>query len=71
VTVLRYEKQIAGRTYCIEVSAVSAERWRAQLARRPGMPASMMPFYGPTPERAAQELSKWLAMLSAGVAAKT
>jgi hypothetical protein len=57
--------------YCIEVSAVSAERWRAQLARRPGMSAAMMPFYGPTPERAAQELSKWLTMLSPGPMVKT
>jgi hypothetical protein len=71
VTVHRYEEEIAGRMYCIEVSAVSAERWRAQLARRPGMPAAMMPFYGPTPERAAQELSKWLTMLSPGPVAKS
>lgn len=71
MTVHRFEEEIAGRLYCIEVSAVSAERWRAQIARRPGMPGSMMPFYGPTPERAAEELSKWLSMLSAGVAAKT
>jgi hypothetical protein len=71
VTVHHYEEEIAGRLYCIEVSAVSAERWRAQLARRPGMPAAMMPFYGPTPERAAQELSKWLTMLSPGAVPKS
>ena len=71
MTVHRYEEEIAGRLYCIEVSAVSAERWRAQIARRPGMPAAMMPFYGPTPERAAEELSKWLSMLSPGIVAKT
>jgi hypothetical protein len=50
---------------------VSASQWRAQISRRPGMPTSMMPFYGTTPEEAAQELSKWLSMLSAGPVAKT
>jgi hypothetical protein len=60
----RYEELIAGRTYLIEVSEVSALRWRAQIARRPGMPTSLMPFYGQTPEEAAQELSKWLSLVS-------
>jgi hypothetical protein len=63
MNVLRYEEQIAGRTYFIEVSSVSASQWRAQIARRPGMPSSMMPFYGQTPEEAAKQLSKWLAMV--------
>ena len=71
VTVHRFEEEIAGRLYCIEVSAVSAERWRAQIARRPGMSGATMPFYGSTPELAAQELSKWLAMLGGGIVAKT
>ena len=66
MTVHLYEQQIAGRTYHIEVSAVSAERWRAKLARRPGMPTALMPFYGETPERAAQELTNWLALVAAG-----
>ncbi|MEO8682963.1 MAG: hypothetical protein ABI665_28205 [Vicinamibacterales bacterium] len=65
MTVHHYEELIAGRTFHIEVSSVSASRWRAQIAHRPGMPASMMPFYGTTPEEAAQELSKWLSMVSA------
>jgi hypothetical protein len=65
VTVHRYEEQIAGRTYQIEVSPVSASRWRAQIARRPGMPTSMMPFYGQTPDEAAQQLSKWLTIVAA------
>ena len=59
-----FEEVIAGRTYQLEVSAVSASRWRAQIARRPGMPTSLMPFYGPTPEDAAKELSKWLCLVS-------
>ncbi len=62
----RYEEQIAGRTYFIEVSAISQSRWRAQISRLPGMPTSMMPFYGPTPEEAAGELSRWLAMVYNG-----
>ena len=57
MTVHRFEQTIAGRTYHIEVQAVTASRWRAQIARRPGMPTSMMPFYGATPEEAAQQLA--------------
>jgi len=69
VTVHHYEEQIAGRTYQIEVSPVSASRWRAQIVRRPGMPTSLMPFYGQTPDEAAQQLSKWLSLVSTPAAA--
>ena len=62
----RYEEQIAGRTYYIEVRPVSDSRWRAQIARTPGMPTSMMPFYGTTPEQAAHQLSQWLALVYNG-----
>jgi hypothetical protein len=58
-----YEEQIAGRTYQIEVRAVSQSRWRAQIVRLPGMPTSLMPFYGATPEEAARQLSRWLALV--------
>ena len=71
MTVHLYEEQIAGRTYQIEVSAVSETRWRAQIARRPGMPTSLMPFYGQTPDEAARELSKWLSLVAAPVRANT
>ena len=71
LTIHHYEEQIAGRTYQIEVSLVSAERWRAQIARLPGMPTSMMPFYGTTPEEAAHELSKWLSLVSGVAVGKT
>jgi hypothetical protein len=71
VTVHTYEQEIAGRLYLIEVSAVSASRWRAQIARRPGMPTSLMPFYGQTPDEAAGELSKWLSLVSAPATANT
>jgi hypothetical protein len=67
----RYEEQIAGRTYFIEVSSVSASRWRAQIARRPGMPSSMMPFYGQTPDEAAEQLFKWLALVTGGATVKS
>jgi len=67
----RYEELIAGRTYLIEVSEVSAARWRAQIARRPGMSTSLMPFYGQTPEEAAHELSKWLSLVSAPATGNT
>ena len=71
MTVHHYEENIAGRTYKIEVSPVSATRWRAQIARRPGMPTSLMPFYGRTPDEAAQQLSKWLSLVSAPTVVNT
>jgi hypothetical protein len=62
----RYEEHIAGRTYHIEVLPVSDSRWRAQIARLPGMPTALMPFYGRTPEEAAHELGRWLALVYNG-----
>jgi hypothetical protein len=59
VNVHRFEETIGGRTYQIEVTPVG-NRWRAQLRRTPGMPTAMMPFYGQTPDDAAQHLAKWL-----------
>ena len=44
---------------------MSQEQWRAKLARRPGMPTALMPFYGKTPELAARELTNWLSLVSA------
>ena len=66
MNVHRFEEQIAGRTYFIEVSSVSDSRWRAQIVRQPGIPTALMPFYGPTPEQAAQQLSRWLALVYNG-----
>ncbi len=65
VKTYRFEQAIAGRAYVIEVQPVSATRWRAQIARLPGMPTSLMPFYGETPEDAARELTNWLSLVSA------
>jgi hypothetical protein len=61
VMVHQFEQEIGGRTYQIEVTPVS-NRWRAQLRRRPGMPTAMMPFYGATPDEAAGQLTRWLAL---------
>ena len=61
MNVHRFEETIGGRTYQIEVTPVG-NRWRAQLRRTPGMPTAMMPFYGQTPDGAAQQLAHWLTM---------
>ena len=61
VTVHRFEETIDGRAYQIDVTPVS-NRWRAQLRRTKGMPTALMPFYGQTPDEAAQLLFKWLAL---------
>jgi hypothetical protein len=61
VTVHRFEQDIGGRLYQIEVTPVG-NRWRAQLRRLAGMPTALMPFYGPTPEEAAAQLTRWLVL---------
>lgn len=58
----RFEEVINGREYRIEVSNVGRDQWRAQIARQPGGSAALMPFYGRTPDEAAQQLSRWLAL---------
>lgn len=62
VMVHRFEETINGRNYCIEVSGVGVDQWRAQIARPPGGSAALMPFYGRTPDEAAQHLLQWLSM---------
>ena len=62
-TLQHYEEVINGREYLIEVSSVGLGRWRAQIARVPGGCAALMPFYGKTPDEAAGQLSRWLALL--------
>jgi hypothetical protein len=57
----RFNETIGGRAYEIEVTPVN-DRWRAQLRRVPGIPTAMMPFYGPTPDEAARQLSQWLSL---------
>jgi hypothetical protein len=56
----RYQETIGGRSYLIEVKAVSPDRWRAYIVRIPGVPTALMPFYGATPAEAAHQLSDWL-----------
>ena len=58
----RFEKEIGGHLYVIEASPVHADRWRAQIARRPGMASALMPFYGTTPDDAATRLVHWLSL---------
>jgi len=59
VNVIRINETINGRPYVIEVQSVGRNQWRAQLARREATTA-LMPFYGPTPDVAAQLLTGWL-----------
>ncbi len=56
----RFEESIGGRPYLIEVAPVSTDRWRAYIVRIPGVPTALMPFYGRTPDEAAQQLTDWL-----------
>jgi hypothetical protein len=56
-----FDETIGGRDYQIEVTLVR-DRWRAQIRRGPGMPTALMPFYGQTPNEAAQRLSHWLTL---------
>ncbi len=56
----RFEENIGGRPYRIEVVPVSKDRWRAYIVRLPGVPTALMPFYGPTPDAAARQLCDWL-----------
>jgi hypothetical protein len=62
VTVHRVKETINGREYLIEVSNVGVDKWRAQIRRTPGGCCAMMPFYGATPDEAAAQLSRWLAI---------
>jgi len=57
----RFEQEIGGRLYVIEASPIQANRWRAQIARRPGVPSALMPFY-------ATLLVRWLTMAHRGPA---
>ena len=64
VIVHRLKETINGREYHIEVSNVGLDKWRAQIRRTPGGSSAMMPFYGSTPDEAAGQLSRWLAIAS-------
>ena len=61
---VRITQTINGRTYVIEVRPVARDRWRAQVVRRPCGMTSLMPFYGTTPNDAAELLAGWLARAS-------
>lgn len=59
MNIVRIHETIHGRPYVIEVVSISQDRWRAQIARR-GATTALMPFYGTTPDEAAQHLASWL-----------
>mgnify|MGYP006919828473 CR=1 FL=1 len=61
MTLHHFKETIGGRAYLVEVMPVG-NRWRAQLLRSPGVPTAMMPFYGPTPDEAARQLTEWLTL---------
>lgn len=61
MNVHRFDKTINGRAYLIEVSSVGPE-WRAQIRRTPGTSGGHMPFYGKTPDEAANLLTRWLSI---------
>ncbi|HEY3383338.1 MAG TPA: hypothetical protein VGK32_16315 [Vicinamibacterales bacterium] len=61
MAVRRFQETIGGHVYNIEASMVRDDRWRAQIARLPGMPTALMPFYGSTADEAARQLCNWLA----------
>jgi hypothetical protein len=67
----RFEHSIGGRRFSIEVAAVAKDRWRAYIARVPGVPAALMPFYGRTPDEAAELLSAWLTRAHGGAKTST
>jgi ribosomal 50S subunit-associated protein YjgA (DUF615 family) len=69
VTRHRFVQVINGRSYQIDVALVAADRWRAQLVRQYGGPSALMPFYGQTPDEAADQLSQWLARANKQAAA--
>jgi hypothetical protein len=54
-----FNETIKGRSYVIEVQSVGRDRWRAGLARG-GRTTALMPFYGTTPNEAAEQLTGWL-----------
>jgi len=58
----RYQQTINGRTFVIEVAQVEPDRWRAYLVRLQEGPTALMPFYGPTPDDAARQLTTWLSL---------
>lgn len=65
----RFERAINDRRYVIEAAPVDADRWRACLIDVPGGPSALMPFYGQTPEQAAERLADWLALAHRSAAA--
>ena len=64
----RYTETINGQKYRIEADRVQPDRWRACLVPRTEGPTALMPFYGRTPEEAAQQLARWLVRIHGAAA---
>lgn len=62
-TVQRFDQNINGRTYRIEVCCVHEQRWRAHVVNEFGAATALMPFYDATPDSAARRLADWLMRL--------
>jgi len=60
VNAVTFHQTIHGRSYVIVVHPVVPGRWRAEVSRTPGATTALMPFYGRTPDEAAQQLAGWL-----------
>jgi hypothetical protein len=59
-TAQRFVQHIGGRDYRIEVTQLTAQRWRAQVLNAYGGPTALMPFYDVTPDEAVGRLTEWL-----------
>lgn len=64
MNIVHFTETINGRVYAIDVLAVGPDRWRAEIARARGATTAVMPFYGTTPDEAAQHLRGWLARIT-------
>ena len=58
----RFVQRINGRDYRVEVSQVSADRWRAHVINAHGRPTALMPFHATTADLAVARLTDWLSL---------
>ena len=70
-TAQRVVQHIGGRDYRIEVTQLTAERWRAHVLNVWGGPTALMPFYDATAAQAVGRLTEWLARAHRSVSSAT
>ena len=58
----RLVQRIQGREYRVEVTQVTADRWRAHVLNAHGGPTALMPFYATTADLAVTRLIDWLSL---------